>query len=67
MPDTINIPDRASEHDARRIRHVNRNLRIRRDYPALRDEHGRDEALERLAEREGCSTWTVQEVVYERV
>lgn len=67
MAETLPIPEDASEHDEKRIRHVNRNLRIRRDYPSLRDSHGRDAALRLLAEREDCSRWTVQKVVYERV
>ena len=64
MPDTLPIPDAASERDAQRIRQVNRNLRIRAAYDDLRDEYGRDEALCRLARRHSLQPRTVRAIVY---
>jgi len=64
MPDTLPIPDAASEQDAKRIKHVNRNLQIRRSYPNLRDEHGRDQALQILSDRHDVSPGTARRIVY---
>ena len=64
MPVTLDIPDEASEQDAKRIRQVNRNLQIRDDYPELRDQHGRQRAWEILGERYGVSPSTARLVVY---
>ena len=67
---TVSIPEDASERDERRVRQAaeraKRNAEIREAYPTLRDEHGRDEALEILAERHACSPATVREVLYGR-
>jgi len=67
---TVTLPTDATEDDVRRVKEtariVRRNVRIRRQYPALRDEHGRDEAFERLSDRHHCSVSTVREVVYGR-
>jgi hypothetical protein len=64
MPQTLDIPDEASEKDARRIRQVNRNLQIRADYPDLKGEHGRQRAWEILGERYNVSPSTARKVVY---
>lgn len=66
MPDTLPVPDELPERDRQRVEHVNRNIRIRSAYPSLRDEHGRDEALQRIAQKEDVSTALVREVVYGR-
>jgi len=66
MPQTLDIPDGASEKDARRIQQVNRNLQIRDDYPALREKHGRRKAWEILGERYGVSPSTARLIVYEQ-
>lgn len=66
MPQTLDIPDEASEKDARRIRQVNRNLQIRGDYPALRERHGRRKAWEILGERYNVSPSTARLIVYEQ-
>jgi len=64
MPDTLPIPEAASEQDAKRIEQVNRNLRIRAEYPKLRDEHGRQRAWEILGNRHGVSPSTARLIVY---
>ena len=68
--EVVTLPADATEDDVRRVREtariVRRNVRIRREYPGLRDEFGRDEAFNRLAERHSCSVSTVREVVYGR-
>jgi len=66
MADTLPIPDAASERDAQRIRQVNRNVAIRRSYPELRDEYGRDKALEILADRHNVSPGTARRIVYKQ-
>ena len=66
MPQTLDIPDEASEKDARRIQQVNRNLQIRGDYPALREKHGRCKAWEILGERYNVSPSTARLIVYEQ-
>jgi len=66
--EVVTLPEDATEGDVRRVREtariVRRNVRIRRQYPGLRDEHGRDEAFRRLAEKYCCSAATVRKVVY---
>lgn len=52
-----------SDADRARIAESARNARIRRDYPALRDRHGRGAAMQRLAVRESVSVWTVEALV----
>ena len=64
MPQTLDIPDEASEKDARRIRQVNRNLQIRGDYPSLREQHGRRKAWKILGERYNVSPSTARLIVY---
>jgi len=64
MPITLDIPDEASEQDARRIKQVNRNLRIREEYPSLRDKHGRQRAWEILGDRYSVSSSTARLIVY---
>ena len=64
MPQTLDIPEGASEQDAKRIKQVNRNLRIRAEYPKLRDEHDRQRAWKMLGERYGVSPSTVRLIVY---
>jgi len=68
--EVVTLPEDATDDDVRRVREtariVRRNVRIRRQYPGLRDEHGRDKAFRRLAEQHCCSVSTVREVVYGR-
>lgn len=66
MPDTLDIPENLPTPDRNRMKRVNRNIRIRKCYPELCDEHGRAAALEILAERHGISPASVREIVYER-
>jgi transcriptional regulator GlxA family with amidase domain len=62
------MPADAPERDLRRVRQnaevAERNAQIRRDYPELRDEHGREKAMRQLAERHHCSPRTVERAVY---
>ena len=53
-----------SDADRARIAESARNARLRRDYPALRDQYGRGPALARLAERESLSVERVRTIVY---
>ena len=64
MPDTLDIPEGASEKDRQRIKQVNRNLRIRAAYDDLRDEYGRDEALQILSSRHNLEPTTVKAILY---
>jgi hypothetical protein len=68
--EVVTLPEDATEGDVRRVKEtariVRRNVRIRRQYPELRDEVGRDEAFRRLARKHCCSVSTVREVVYGR-
>jgi len=68
--ETITLPEDATDDDIRRLKEtariIRRNIRIRRQYPDLRDEYGRDEAFRRLKEQHSCSVSTVREVVYGR-
>lgn len=41
-----------------------RDARMRRDYPAMRAEHGQTGALAELADREGCSVSTVKRALW---
>ena len=43
-----------------------RDERIRRDYPALREQWGYVQAMEELGEREGLSAHTVRDIIYKR-
>lgn len=66
-PVTVQDEDLLSEQDRRRIDQVRRNARIRHSYPDLRDEHGRDEALQILSERYSVSPSTARLIVYEQL
>lgn len=61
--DTLPIPEGASERDRQRIEQVNRNLRIRAGYRRLKKRYGWERAMEKLAERHGCSKSTVRKVI----
>lgn len=63
---TLPVPAEASEKDRQRIQQVNRNIQIRRAYPDLRDEHGRNEAFRKLARRYNVEPPTVKAIVYEQ-
>lgn len=63
---TLPVPPEASEKDRQRIEQVNRNIRIRRAYPSLRDDCGRREAFKRLAERHNVEPTTVKAIVYKQ-
>ena len=68
--EVVTLSEDATDDDVRRVREtariVRRNVRIRRQYPELRDEYGRDEAFRRLAEKHHCSIWTVRDILYDR-
>lgn len=70
MPDTITIevPSDAPDRDLRRVRQeaevATKRAKMRRAYPDLRDEYGRDEAMRRLASRHCCSPRTVERAIY---
>ena len=66
MPDTLDIPEGLPAPDRNRMKRVNRNIKIRNVYPSLRDKHGREGALQILAERHGLSPASVREVIYGR-
>jgi len=64
----ITLPPDATEDDVRRVEEtakvVRRDVAIRRQYPDLRDEHGKWEAIALLAERHCCSSRTVRRAIY---
>lgn len=70
MPDTIQIevpadaPDRDISRVEREAQVATRRAQIKRQYPGLRDQHGRDKALEILQERHGESVRTIRRVLY---
>jgi len=63
----VTLPADATEDDVRRVKEtariVRRNVRIRRQYEPLKEEHGCWRAYEILAERHSCSTSTVRKVL----
>lgn len=65
---TISVPADARERDLRRVEQqaevARRNAAINREYPTLRDEHGRRKALRLLAQKHNCSVSTVKHVLY---
>jgi len=71
MPETLtfHVPADAPKRDLRRVEQeaevARRNAQIRRRYPGLRDQHGRDAAMEALADRHDVSPRTVWRVVYD--
>jgi transcriptional regulator GlxA family with amidase domain len=71
MPEilTFHAPADAPERDLRRLEQdaevARRNAQIDRRYPNLRDQYGRDAAMEALADRHDVSPRTVRRVVYE--
>lgn len=64
MSDPLPIPDEASEKDRQRIEQVNRNIKIRRGYESLSDDHQRPKAFQILAERHHLQPSTVKAIVY---
>ena len=64
MPQTLPIPENASEKDRQRIEQVNRNLQIRQAYDDLRDEHGRQAAFRLLGDEHDLQPSTVKAIVY---
>jgi len=66
MAELLPVPEKASDKDRQRIEQVNRNLKIREQYPRLREEHGWQRAQSVLADRHHCSTHTIQKVLEER-
>jgi len=64
----VTLPPDATDEDVQRVREVarivRRDIRIRRQYPDLRDELGKWPAIEELAQRHHCSTSTVRKAIY---
>lgn len=65
--EVVTLPADATEDDVRRVKEtariVRRNVRIRREYPELRDRLGWEDAMMKLADRHGCSFSTVRQVL----
>jgi hypothetical protein len=70
MPDmiTFEVPADAPEADLRSVRHATDRARekaqIRRRYPALREKHGWEGALEKLAAETRYSKSFIRKIVY---
>jgi len=62
--DLLPAPEEASERDRQRLDQVRRNVRIRRQYPPLRDEHGREKALQILSDRHDVTPGTARRIIY---
>jgi hypothetical protein len=64
----VTLPEDATDDDVQRVKEVarivRRDIRIRRQYPDLRDEIGKWGAIEELADRHHCSTSTVRKAIY---